>query len=142
MGRRNLRDFRPVRVRDTARLLFENARIAQKPLWYDIVGDIPPSEPLVRPFMHPPAHTPKAGRRPSRLFKPMRLAFPEDKWRGQFYGDHPWELARPKVVLEDGGDDAKGWDWSRIVQPGKKLDGERYAFDGNSTINIQLKNWS
>jgi len=121
MGRKNLRDFRPLRVRDTARLLFENKRIAQKPLWYDVTGEIPPSEPLVRPLMQ--SYQPR-GKKPSKMFKPMALEFPEDKLRSTFYGDHPWELARPRVILENTGNDAKGWDWSKIMQPGKKLDGE------------------
>lgn len=63
--------------------------------------------------------------KPSNLFKPMGLVYPEDQLRKEFYDHHPWELARPKVVLEDTGRDGQGWDWGRgIEQPGKKLDGE------------------
>ncbi|KAF2491261.1 37S ribosomal protein Rsm25 [Lophium mytilinum] len=124
MGRRHLQDFRPLRVRDTARLLFENNRIARRPLWYDVTGDIPPSQPFVRPLMQSGSHKSVKGRKPSKMFKPMALEFPEDALRDDFYGDHPWELARPKVILEGSGCDAKRWNWSRIVQPGKKLDGE------------------
>jgi small subunit ribosomal protein S23 len=54
--------------------------------------------------------------------------------RADFFGDHPWELARPKIILENSGNDAKGWDWSKIVQPGKPLDGERYAAIVGETI--------
>jgi small subunit ribosomal protein S23 len=62
------------------------------------------------------------------MFQPLHIPYPEDKLRKEFFGDHPWELARPKVVLEDGGDEAKGWDWSKgIRQPGKRIDGERFA---------------
>jgi small subunit ribosomal protein S23 len=34
-------------------------------------------------------------------------------------------LARPRLIVEDSGNDAKRYDWSKIVQPGKQLDGER-----------------
>lgn len=59
------------------------------------------------------------------MFMPAELKYPEDQLRTEFFGDHPWELARPKIVLEQSGNDSKDWDWSQIEQPGKKLDGER-----------------
>lgn len=61
-------------------------------------------------------------------YKPKEIVYPEDNMRTEFFGDHPWELARPRVMLEvGGGHDAKQWDWSTgIEQPGKQLDGERY----------------
>lgn len=58
------------------------------------------------------------------MFQPAKISYPEDQLRAEFFGDHPWELARPRVILEDSGADAKTWDWSNIRQPGKKLDGE------------------
>ena len=58
------------------------------------------------------------------MFQPAKITYPEDRLRSEFFGDHPWELARPRVVLEDSGNDAKSWDWSRIQQPGRKMDGE------------------
>ncbi|KAF1983010.1 hypothetical protein K402DRAFT_396952 [Aulographum hederae CBS 113979] len=58
------------------------------------------------------------------MFKPIAIHFPEDALRNEFYNDHPWELARPRIVLENDGRDAEKWDWSRIDQPGKALDGE------------------
>jgi len=61
------------------------------------------------------------------MFQPMSIVYPEDRLRSEFFGDHPWELARPRVILENDGKDGEKWDWSRIVQPGKKLDGERYG---------------
>ena len=61
------------------------------------------------------------------MFQPMPIVYPEDKLRSEFFGDHPWELARPRVILENDGKDGEKWDWSRIVQPRKKLDGERYG---------------
>lgn len=120
-------DFRPMRVRETARALLNAKREETLPQWFDIVGNIPPSETLARPVQRTPK--PKKNRKPSRMFQPLPITYPEDKLRSDFFGDHPWELARPRIIVEDSGNDAKeyGYDWSKIVQPGKQLDGERYA---------------
>ncbi|ORY05552.1 37S ribosomal protein Rsm25 [Clohesyomyces aquaticus] len=115
-------DFRPFRVRQTAKALFDSKRNASLPCWYDTVGNIPPSETLARPILRAPR--PKGVKKPSRMFQPLPIVHPEDRLRTEFFGDHPWELARPRLVVEDSGNDAKEYDWSRIVQPGKQLDGE------------------
>jgi small subunit ribosomal protein S23 len=47
--------------------------------------------------------------------------------RKEFFSDHPWELARPRVVLEDSGNDHSRYDWSALEQDGKRVDGERYV---------------
>lgn len=103
--------------------MLESGRIEKLPLWHNIMSTYPPSESMARPLMNPRAY----GRRSSRMFKPLRIAYKEDKLRSEFFGDHPWELARPRIVLEDDGKNAAGWDWSKIEQRGKKLDGERCA---------------
>ena len=119
-------DFRPLRVRQTALALVESKRIPHLPQWYDIVGDIPPGETLARPIQRAPRQ--RGTKKPSRMFQPLPIVYPEDKLRTEFFGDHPWELARPRLVVEDSGNDSKEYDWSKIVQPGKQLDGERYIF--------------
>lgn len=115
-------DFRALRVRQAAKALFDAKRNPSLPEWYNIVGDIPPGELLARPVLRTPRV--KNARKPSKLFKPLPIAYEEDKLRSEFFGEHPWELARPRLVVEDSGNDAKNYDWSRIVQPGKQLDGE------------------
>ncbi|KAJ4308452.1 mitochondrial ribosomal small subunit component, partial [Neodidymelliopsis sp. IMI 364377] len=77
---------------------------------------------LARPVLRAPKL--KAAKKASKLFKPLPIAYPEDKLRSEFFGDHPWELARPRLVVEDSGNDAKAYDWSSIAQPGKQMDGE------------------
>jgi len=116
-------DFRPQRVRQNAKALFDSKRNANLPQWYDVIGNIPPGETLARPVLR----TPKVrhARKASRLFKPLPISYAEDKLRSEFFGEHPWELARPRLVVEDSGNDAKRYDWSKIVQSGKQLDGER-----------------
>lgn len=63
--------------------------------------------------------------KPQHLYRPKLIRFVEDKIRQLFYDQHPWELARPKLVVEnDGKDAARIKDWSSIYQKNKKLDGE------------------
>ncbi|KAF2967142.1 hypothetical protein GQX73_g6412 [Xylaria multiplex] len=123
------RQIRPTRVYQTVTNML-NHRISpefkvQKPVWYNVIESIPPSEIVTRPY--PPQHkipNPKA-RRPSRLFQPQELVYEEDGLRHQFYKDHPWELARPRVIVEMDGRDAERYDWSKgLRQPGMPLCGE------------------
>jgi small subunit ribosomal protein S23 len=118
-------DFRALRVRQTAKALFDSKRNPDLPQWYDVVGNIPPGETLARPVLRAPKV--RHARKASKLFKPLPITYAEDKLRSDFFGDHPWELARPRLIVEDSGNDAKRYDWSKIVQRGKQLDGERYG---------------
>ncbi|KAI1139574.1 mitochondrial ribosomal protein [Hypoxylon sp. FL0543] len=124
-----LRQTRPGRVYQTATTLlnhriFPKVRV-QQPVWYKVVESIPPSEILTRTF--PPQHkepNPKT-RRPSRLFQPQEIVYEEDELRKTFYKDHPWELARPRMIIEMDGKDAQRYDWSKgLIQPGMPLCGE------------------
>lgn len=58
------------------------------------------------------------------LFTPHKIEYFEDNIRSLFYQQHPWELARPKLVIETDGKDQSRQDWSRLDQLSKKLDGE------------------
>lgn len=64
-------------------------------------------------------------KKPSRIFQPVEIRYEEDQLRKEFFRDHPWELARPRVVLENDGKDYSRVDWSQLEQTGKHLDGER-----------------
>ncbi|KAK4166223.1 mitochondrial ribosomal protein S25-domain-containing protein [Cladorrhinum sp. PSN259] len=88
------------------------------------IQSISPSEILTRPY--PIQHIArKASRKPKNLFRPTKIVYPEDSLRAEFFKDHPWELARPKMVLELDGKDARYRDWSTgLMQPGMKLSGE------------------
>ncbi|KAF2142375.1 uncharacterized protein K452DRAFT_358185 [Aplosporella prunicola CBS 121167] len=122
MGRYN---FAPARVHRAATELLQAGQMKTPPPWYDVLATIPPAEMLVRPVQRTYNHPlNKYAKRPSRMFQPQRLAYEEDTLRREFFKDHPWELARPRVILENDGKDGQDWDWSKIVQPGKKLDGE------------------
>ena len=45
--------------------------------------------------------------------------------RKEFFKDHPWELARPRLIIEDDGKDSQTTDWAQIQQKQKALTGER-----------------
>ncbi|KAI1084011.1 mitochondrial ribosomal protein [Whalleya microplaca] len=104
--------------------VFPRVQVHQ-PAWYNVVGSIPPPEIITRPYpiQHRP-HNPKT-RKPSRLFQPQQLVYEEDELRQTFYRDHPWELARPRMIIETDGKDAQRHDWSKgLRQPGMPLCGE------------------
>jgi small subunit ribosomal protein S23 len=147
MGKYNLT---ALQVRQTAIQQKAAKKISRLPQWADVVRDIPPAQVLVR--IQPQQHqlvrqrvkTPPGASKPqvvfeaqekrvnpkkaSRMFQPVEIKYEEDQLRKEFFRDHPWELARPRVVLESSGKDYENYNWSRLQQPGKRLDGERYAF--------------
>jgi small subunit ribosomal protein S23 len=45
------------------------------------------------------------------MFTPLNLTYEEDRLRWEYFNDHPWELARPRVILENDGKDNEKWDW-------------------------------
>ena len=64
-------------------------------------------------------------RKASKLFQPVEIRYPEDELRRTFYSDHPWELARPRVVLERDRKEGQDGDWSENVeQPERPTTGE------------------
>jgi small subunit ribosomal protein S23 len=80
-------------------------------------------------------HNPKL-KKASKMFKPAKIVYPEDRIRKAFYKDHPWELARPRMVLEQDGKDGQKYDWSKIEQRGRELNGERYGITKRSSGSL------
>lgn len=127
------------------------------PCWVDIMQAVPPTSVLTRnqavkhevtrqrvrtnavtgrdevvveqavPKLQGKRASQRASKKKSRMFQPMRIEYEEDELRRDFFRDHPWELARPRVLLENNGRDHQGQDWTRMEQHAKKLDGERYV---------------
>ena len=148
MGKYN---FTALRVRQSALRQKAAGKISKIPEWVDVLGEIPPSQVVVRkqPEQHQlirqrlkqdsESSKPRLvyevqqkrikPKKASRMFQPMQIRFEEDQLRKEFFRDHPWELARPRILVEQSGKDFEHHDWSRIQQPGKKnLDGERYVY--------------
>lgn len=118
-------DFRPSRVHQAAALLIQTGRVKKQPPWYEVVENNTPPQILVRPLpVQHTGHRTKA-RKPSKLFKPQNITYPEDSLRKTFFTDHPWELARPRMVLEDSGADYRDSQWDSIRQDGGHLSGEK-----------------
>ncbi|KAI1461214.1 mitochondrial ribosomal protein [Annulohypoxylon moriforme] len=123
------RQIRPGKVYQTMTTLLKHRIFpftkVQQPVWYKVVESIPPSEILIRTL--PPQHQPPNPkiRKPSRKFQPQQITYEEDGLRKTFFKDHPWELARPRMVIEMDGKDARRYDWSKgLIQPGMPLCGE------------------
>ncbi|TPX17112.1 uncharacterized protein E0L32_003230 [Thyridium curvatum] len=123
------RHFKAARVFRTAQKNLAVRTVASveevPPPWLKVVESIPPSEILTRPYpvQHQPLN-PRA-RKPKNIFKPQQITFEEDEYRRTFFRDHPWELARPRMVIEMDGKDARRCDWSKgLRQPGIPLTGE------------------
>ncbi|SCW01951.1 LAFE_0E10858g1_1 [Lachancea fermentati] len=123
--------------------------LTKTPAWYDVVASVPPSKSFVR---EPRLINPSTKRNTSFLpefnqelnkrnetfktrantldkkvatnsiYSAPKLTYAEDKLRELFYKQHPWELSRPKVLVENTGNES--YDWSTIQQLGKPLDGE------------------
>uniref|UniRef100_A0A060T978 37S ribosomal protein S25, mitochondrial n=1 Tax=Blastobotrys adeninivorans TaxID=409370 RepID=A0A060T978_BLAAD len=119
----------------------------QEPSWYRVVASHPPSFNLtqkthnLKEYVDKPktkigefdANTGKYVTRNKRqynsnsqhLYRVKNIRYFEDKIRTLFYSQHPWELARPKMVVENDGNDASRLEsWDSIYQKNKRLDGE------------------
>ncbi|OHF00721.1 37S ribosomal protein Rsm25 [Colletotrichum orchidophilum] len=122
------RQIRPARIYQTVsqelttRILPKHQ--FQEPPWFQVMRDIPPSEILTRPVTVTGTSNRKL-RKPRNIFKPQPIVHEEDSLRTTFFKDHPWELARPRMILESDGKDYQRCDWSRgLRQPGLPLTGE------------------
>jgi len=118
--------LKPSRVYETATQILESQSGSQLPPWYTTIGSIPPGEILTRtqPVQHRDNVPKLRSKKLSKMFKPQPITFEEDHLRKEFYSDHPWELARPRVILEQDGKDGQRCDWSRLRQPDRPLNGE------------------
>jgi small subunit ribosomal protein S23 len=123
------RQIRPAKVynritQEIQTRLLQNHEVAEPP-WYRAVYSIPPAEIITRPAAAQLRRPNPRQARPKNIYKPQRIQYPEDKLRTEFYKDHPWELARPRLIVESDGKDAQMLDWAKgLKQPGMALSGE------------------
>ncbi|OLN87191.1 37S ribosomal protein S25, mitochondrial [Colletotrichum chlorophyti] len=123
------RQIRPARVFQTVTSELHSKILpkyeVQEPPWYQVMRDIPPSEILTRPVTVRQSPARLKSHKPRNIYKPQRIRHEEDSLRSTFYRDHPWELARPRMILETDGKDSHRCDWSKgLRQPGLPLTGE------------------
>lgn len=137
-----------VNVLERTSAYLRSGLLKNTPAWYDVVASIPPKTKFTRePRLVNPSNSKKlaylgenadvangkglfktrantSDKRitTNKLYKAPKLEFVEDRLREVFYQQHPWELSRPKMLVENEGNEE--YDWSRIQQLGKPLDGE------------------
>ncbi|KAM0715684.1 hypothetical protein Q7P37_009183 [Cladosporium fusiforme] len=135
-------DLSAQRVHKYATQLLESKTLSTPPPWYDTIGSIPPAARLVRPVLQRPQ---KAGKKSSKLFSPVKVTYEEDRLRWEYFNDHPWELAKPRVILEDDGKDYQRWDWSHaLCRPEEKDVWPKGVYDRNEGKRIAeeaIKAW-
>ncbi|KAI9889881.1 MAG: mitochondrial ribosomal small subunit component [Vezdaea aestivalis] len=123
MGPLNLR---ALRVKRNATDLLETGRVKHIPAWFNALSLVAPPEPLIRtqPIRHANRKLRQKGTGPRALYRPQRITYKEDAIRQEFFQRHPWELARPRIVLERDGKDVERTDWAHLKQEQRQLDGE------------------
>ncbi|KAG0056925.1 mitochondrial ribosomal small subunit component [Gryganskiella cystojenkinii] len=52
--------------------------------------------------------------------RPKTIVYPEDRLRRKFYEDHPFELRRPRCLIETNGDGTRR-SWETLLQKGKSI---------------------
>lgn len=128
--------------------------LREKPAWFNVVGSNPPMTDLTKKAKLFQAENPRKDpgesiyqkknhqyhfnkvqyktrtssvdrkHRHDVVSKLPKLHFLEDQLRDVFYHQHPWEFARPKVLVENEGNDNDTCNWSHMLQLSKPLDGE------------------
>ncbi len=136
---------KPGEVLETVSSYLKTGLLTKEPRWLRIVGSHPPVKdlsfrPKTREFIQNDSHISKKDIKANgiyktkvkkgangnkNLFRPKNIVYREVDIRKLFFEQHPWELARPRIVVENSGNDTKNYDWSRIQQFGKSLDGEK-----------------
>ncbi|KFA70353.1 hypothetical protein S40285_01755 [Stachybotrys chlorohalonatus IBT 40285] len=123
------RQIRPAKVynavtQELQQSVLKGLEVAQPP-WYQIMREVPPAQTTIRNVTpRRPAANSKLTK-PRHMYLPQRIHFKEDALRANFYKDHPWELARPRIIMELDGKDYQYVDWSKGVrQKGIPLTGE------------------
>ncbi|KAF9161911.1 mitochondrial ribosomal small subunit component [Actinomortierella ambigua] len=65
--------------------------------------------------------------------RPKQIVYPEDRLRRRFYEDHPWELRRPRSMIETTGNGTQR-EWSSLLQPNRALS----ELTGEDVIQYQM----
>lgn len=122
------RRLRALRVLERTSLLLESGKLQAEPAWYRVVGETLPATTLARTrpvLLHKPRMKRSEQKKQKTAYMPQNISYVEDSLRQTFYKDHPWELARPKILVEEEGLEYTKYDWSNIMQTNKALDGDR-----------------
>ena len=114
----------PTKLEQHATNLLKGNLLKKAPVWLHAVRAIPPGPSIIRSrnpnanlsaqtdiekqlFSNTQNNTQKSTTRHkqkhlrTRPPRPAPIVYPEDRLRRQFYKDHPFELARPQVLVEN-----------------------------------------
>ncbi|KAL1918397.1 mitochondrial 37S ribosomal protein mS23 [Calcarisporiella thermophila] len=121
---------RPSQIHHQVKNLLKGGLLKEQPAWYPAVRLIPPGPSIV--FSHQAqdflgegkSHGPTTKTRThhqqkhlrTRKPRPQPIIYPEDRLRHRFFRDHPFELHRPRVLIEGEGTNRN--DWSSLLAPG------------------------
>ncbi|KAG0168714.1 mitochondrial ribosomal small subunit component [Apophysomyces sp. BC1034] len=138
-------------ARNVSNLIKANL-IKQPPVWLPVLQAVPPGPSIIRsqnPEVNVSAQTAlekewalnnstTASRHKQKHLKtrpprPRAIVYPEDKLRKQFYKDHPFELAKPKILVEDDSG-LNRTDFSQLLLEGM----DPREVDGETVIKYQL----
>jgi small subunit ribosomal protein S23 len=128
--------------------LLKGKLLKKPPTWFAAVNAVPPGPSIIRSqnpevnitgqsvaeqqFIQanrPAVHTSirhKQKNLKTKAPKPRAIVYPEDRLRRQFYKDHPFELQRPKLLVETT-EGINRTDFSQLLLPGMnpaQVDGE------------------
>lgn len=133
-----LQDQAP-RVLERTSAYLKSGLLKQKPAWFDVVTNHPPASDFTKKpkvilnQKYSDPHQYKArnqtrikprAKNASKVHAVPTISLFEDKLRDLFYEKHPWEFSRPKILIENDGNDNEKCDWSHMLQLHKPLDGE------------------
>ncbi|CCK68206.1 mitochondrial 37S ribosomal protein mS23 KNAG_0A05410 [Huiozyma naganishii CBS 8797] len=138
-----------VNILERTSAFLESGVIQKVPAWYNVVAANPPKKKFERKpiFVNPSTGKARVNLKSfldskrnaheiyktrysmadkqvshNALYRPPKLVYLEDQLRQLFYDQHPWERSRPMILIEN--NVTPKFDWSRIQQLGKRLDGE------------------
>ncbi|PKK70574.1 hypothetical protein RhiirB3_369984 [Rhizophagus irregularis] len=89
----------PTQLHNHVSRLFTGKIIKSLPVWYSAMKNIPPGQSLLR---NTKSHSQKHLK--TKVPRPQKIYYMLDALRKDFYRDHPYELLRPQILIEqDGG---------------------------------------
>ncbi|RCH84767.1 mitochondrial ribosomal small subunit component [Rhizopus azygosporus] len=143
----------PIKIAKHVSSLLKGRLLKEPPVWLPVVQSIPPGPSVIRSqneeinvsgqtdieknlfSTHKTVNRQRYSQKHLRTPppRPRAIVYPEDRLRKQFYKDHPFELARPKVLVENELG-INRTDYSKLM-----LDGMHPSqIDGEAVIKYQL----
>ncbi|KAF9191408.1 mitochondrial ribosomal small subunit component [Haplosporangium sp. Z 767] len=128
-----LRERDPSAASPKAQLLFEKKAEERLKKEAEEAGTTPPSASASRTHKELSRSSRSQKHLRWKSVRPKAIIYPEDKLRRQFYEDHPWELRRPRCLVETSGDGTRR-NWKTLLQKGQSI----AELTGEDVVQYQL----